>query len=70
MKNPKGIIKEEYDSVLQLIKKQNVRLDCLHVQDDKVVMQGAAPKRRAVDSSFSDLSGRHFRRLEYPRSRS
>jgi nucleoid-associated protein YgaU len=59
-------LKEKYDSVLQLIKKQNVRLDHLHVQDDKLVMQGAAPNEeiknavwnqiKAVDSSFSDLS--------------
>ena len=58
--------KQKYDSVLELIKTQNVRLDHLHVQDDKLVIQGAAPNEaiknevwnriKSVDSSFSDLS--------------
>jgi len=58
--------KQKYASVLDLIKKSNVRLDHLHVQDDKLVMQGAAPNDaiknavwnaiKAVDPTFSDLS--------------
>ena len=34
-------LKEKYSSVLQLIAKGGVRLDHLHVQDDKLFMQGA-----------------------------
>jgi LysM repeat protein len=59
-------LKEKYSSVLELIKKQNVRLDHLHVQDDKLFMQGAAPtdeiknkiwnQIKAVDASYSDLT--------------
>jgi nucleoid-associated protein YgaU len=58
--------KQKYASVLDFIKKSNVRLDHLHVQDDKLVMQGAAPNDaiknkvwdaiKAVDPTFSDLS--------------
>ena len=59
-------LKQKYASVLELIKRRNVRLDHLHVQDDKLVMQGAAPNDdvknevwnaiKAVDSSYGDLS--------------
>ena len=59
-------LKAKYSSVLELIKKQNVRLDHLHVQDDKLFMQGAAPSDavknkiwdqiKAVDASYSDLT--------------
>jgi len=59
-------LKQKYASVLELIKRRNVRLDHLHVQDDKLVMQGAAPNGdiknevwnaiKAVDSGFGDLS--------------
>lgn len=59
-------LKAKYEPVLELIKKMNVRLDHLHVQDDKLVMQGAAPNEdvkndvwnaiKGVDSSFSDLA--------------
>jgi LysM repeat protein len=59
-------LKEKYSSVLELVKKQNVRLDHLHVQDDKLFMQGAAPtdeiknkiwsQIKAVDPSYADLT--------------
>jgi nucleoid-associated protein YgaU len=59
-------LKEKYSSVLELVKKKNVRLDHLHVQDDKLFMQGAAPSEavkndiwnqiKAVDASYSDLT--------------
>ena len=59
-------LKQKYSSVLDLIKKQNVRLDHLHVQDDKLFMQGAAPSDeiknkiwdqiKVVDAGFSDLT--------------
>lgn len=59
-------LKSKYASVLQLIKSRNVRLDHLHVEGDKLVMQGAAPDQdvknevwnaiKAVDPAFGDLS--------------
>lgn len=59
-------LKQKYSSVLDLVKKQNVRLDHLHVQNDKLFMQGAAPSEdiknkiwnqiKAVDPSYSDLT--------------
>jgi LysM repeat protein len=59
-------LKQKYASVLQVIQSRNVRLDHLHVQDDKLVIQGAAPNEdiknevwnaiKAVDPSYSDLN--------------
>ena len=59
-------LKQKYSSVLQLIQSRNVRLDHLHVQDDKLFMQGAAPNEdiknevwnaiKAVDAGFGDLT--------------
>jgi LysM repeat protein len=59
-------LKAKYSSVLELIKKQNVRLDHLHVQDGKLFMQGAAPSDeiknkiwnqiKEVDASYADLT--------------
>ena len=59
-------LKQKYASVLDLIKRSNVRLDHLHVEGDKLVLKGAAPNEnvknevwnaiKAVDSSFNDLS--------------
>ena len=59
-------LKQKYASVLDLIKKSNVRLDHLHVQDDKLLMQGAAPNDaiknkvwdeiKVCDPSFGDLT--------------
>ncbi len=59
-------LKEKYASVLDLVKQRNVRLDHLHVQDDKLFMQGAAPNDavknqiwdaiKEVDASYSDLT--------------
>ena len=59
-------LKQKYASVLELIKRRNVRLDHLHVQDNKLVMQGAAPNQdiknevwttiKGVDPEFSDLA--------------
>jgi len=57
--------KQKYDSVLKLIGKGGVRLDHLHVQDDKLVMTGAACSEqvsnnvwnaiKGVDPTYSDL---------------
>lgn len=59
-------LKNKYSSVLQTIKQQGVRLSHLHVQDNKLFMQGAAPSQevknnvwnqiKAVDSSLSDIT--------------
>lgn len=59
-------LKNKYQSVLDTIKQEGVRLTHLHVQDNKLFMQGAAPsqqikndvwnKIKAVDSSYSDLT--------------
>ena len=59
-------LKQKYASVLELIKRSNVRLDHLHTEGDKLVLKGAAPNQdvkndvwnaiKAVDASFSDLS--------------
>ncbi len=59
-------LKAKYASVLDVIKQKGVVLSHLHVQDNKLVMQGAAPSEaikndvwnaiKAVDPSYSDLS--------------
>ena len=59
-------LKAKYASVLELIKRSNVRLDNLHVQDDKLFMKGAAPtdaiknkvwdEIKRVDPGYSDLT--------------
>ena len=59
-------LKAKYASVLELVKKRGVRLDHLHVQDNKLFMQGAAPtdavknqiwdQIKKVDPSYSDLT--------------
>jgi nucleoid-associated protein YgaU len=59
-------LKQKYSSVLALISKRGVRLDHLHVQDNKLFMQGGAPNQdikneiwnaiKAVDPSYSDLT--------------
>jgi len=36
-------LKQKYSSVLTIVQQQGVRLTHLHVQDNKLVMQGAAP---------------------------
>lgn len=59
-------LKQKYASALEAVQKNNVRLDHLHVQDEKLIMQGAAPNEecknrvwdaiKAVDPSYSDLA--------------
>ena len=58
-------LKSKYQSVLDLIKQRGVRLAHLHVQDNKLFMQGDAPSEeiknriwdqiKAVDPTYSDL---------------
>lgn len=59
-------LKLKYQSVLNVIQQKGVRLTHLHVQDNKLFMQGSAPSDEAknavwnqiklVDQSFSDLT--------------
>ncbi len=59
-------LKGKYSSALQTIQQTGVRLSHMHVQDNKLFLQGAAPsedvknqvwnKVKAVDTSFSDLT--------------
>jgi LysM repeat protein len=59
-------LKQKYASVLDVIKRRNVRLDHLHVEGEKLIMKGAAPNEavknevwnaiKAVDPGYSDLS--------------
>lgn len=59
-------LKNKYNSVLQVIQQQGVRLAHLHVQDNKLFLQGAAPSQdvknnvwnqiKAVDASLSDIT--------------
>jgi LysM repeat protein len=48
-------LKQKYASVLELIKRRNVRLDHLHVADDKLVMQGAAPNQEVVNEVWNEI---------------
>jgi hypothetical protein len=59
-------LKQKYQSVLSLIQQSGVRLSHLHVQDDKLFMQGEAPSDEAknrvwdeikrIDPTYSDLT--------------
>ena len=59
-------LKQKYSAALQTIQARGVKLSHLHVQDNKLVIQGAAPSEeiknevwnqiKAADSSYKDLS--------------
>jgi LysM repeat protein len=59
-------LKLKYQSVLNLIKQKGVRLSHVHVQDNKLFIQGAAPSQavknlvwdqiKLTDPNFSDLT--------------
>ncbi len=59
-------LKNKYGAALNTIKQEGVRLTHMHVQDNKLFLQGAAPSEqikndvwnqiKAADSSFSDLT--------------
>lgn len=59
-------LKNKYRSVLDMISQKGVRLAHVHVQDNKLFIQGAAPSEqikndvwnqiKSVDSSYSDLT--------------
>src|SRR5947199_9917272 len=58
-------LKTKYRSALDTIQREGVRLSHLHVQDNKLFIQGAAPSQdikndvwnqiKAADSSYNDL---------------
>ena len=47
--------KQKYASVLDLVKKKNVRLDHLHVQDGKLFMQGAAHDQDVKNAIWNEI---------------
>jgi LysM repeat protein len=59
-------LKQKYSAALELIKQKGVVLSHLHVQDDKLFIEGAAPSEdiknevwnqiKAADASYSDLT--------------
>src|SRR5215813_6327883 len=59
-------LKQKYQSVLNAIEQQNVRLQNLHVEGDKLFIKGTAPSEQAknevwdqiklVDPTYSDLT--------------
>ncbi len=59
-------LKQKYQSVLNVIQQQGVRLEHLHVQDNKLFLSGEAPSQDAknrvwdqiklVDPAYSDLT--------------
>src|SRR5215468_8826856 len=59
-------LKQKYQSVLNAIEQQNVRLQNLHVENDKLFIKGTAPSEQAkdevwdqiklVDPNYSDLA--------------
>ncbi len=59
-------LKQKYQAALETIKQKGVVLSHLHVQDNKLFIQGAAPSQdikndvwnqiKVADSSFSDLT--------------
>lgn len=59
-------LKQKYQSVLSVIQQLGVRLDHVHVQDNKLFIQGTAPSEdiknkvwnqiKQVDSTYSDLT--------------
>jgi nucleoid-associated protein YgaU len=59
-------LKQKYASALAVVQQQGVRLDHLHVQDNKLFMQGAAPSEaiknavwnqiKAINPSYDDVT--------------
>jgi nucleoid-associated protein YgaU len=59
-------LKQKYSGAIQLIHQSGVKLAHMHVQDNKLFLQGAAPSQdvknqvwnavKSVDSSYSDLT--------------
>ncbi len=59
-------MKQKYAKALEAVRNNNVRLDHLHIQDNKLFMQGAAPNDacknrvwdaiKSVDPNYGDLT--------------
>jgi len=52
-------LKLKYQSVLNLIAKKGVRLAHLHVQDNKLVIQGAAPSQDTKNVIWNQIKACH-----------
>ena len=48
-------LKVKYQSVLEAISRQGVRLTHLHLQDNKLFMQGAAPNQNALNAVWNQI---------------
>jgi nucleoid-associated protein YgaU len=48
-------LKQKYASVLTLVQTQGVRLTHLHVQDNKLVLQGASPSESTKDALWTQI---------------
>jgi LysM repeat protein len=48
-------LKQKYQSVLNMIEQQNVRLQNLHVEGDKLFIRGAAPSQQAKDAIWNQI---------------
>ena len=48
-------LKQKYASVLEVVKTQGVRLSHLHVQDNKLFMQGAAPSEQIKNAVWNQI---------------
>jgi nucleoid-associated protein YgaU len=48
-------MKQKYDSVLSTIQQQQVRLSHLHIQDNKLFMQGVAPSQDAKNKVWDQI---------------
>jgi nucleoid-associated protein YgaU len=55
-------LKQKYASALEAIQKNNVRLDDLHMQDEKLFIQGAAPNEECVqlEDSLSKIARQFY----------
>src|SRR5262245_52462407 len=48
-------LKQKYQTVLNTIEQQNVRLQNLHVEGDKLVIKGTAPSQQAKDAIWNQI---------------
>jgi nucleoid-associated protein YgaU len=48
-------LKQKYSSVLNMIQQQGIRLSHVHVQDDKLFIQGAAPSEDAKNQVWNQI---------------
>jgi len=48
-------LKQKYQSVLNAIEQQNVRLQNLHVENDKLFIRGTAPSEQAKDAVWNQI---------------